>query len=322
MLEHHPHYPLRVVDKLTYAGNLRNLDGALCDPRLCFHRMDICNPAVSEIVEGCDAVINFAAESHVDRSIEDASAFVHTNIEGTWHVIQACRLAHVGRFIQVSTDEVYGSADPKGQFLETSPLAPNSPYAATKASADLIVLAHARTYGFPGIITRCSNNYGPNQFPEKFIPLAIAQALANQPIPVYGDGQNVRDWIHVYDHCRALDLILHHGKDGEIYNIGGESELRNVEVAKRILAALGCPESLIQFVSDRPGHDRRYALDCGKLKNELGWQPQWNFDRGLASTIYWYQENSQWLEETRSGEYRAYFERHYLRREATLEAIS
>ncbi len=320
MLAGYPDYKIVMVDKLTYAGNLRNLNGALQNPRFQFIRLDVCDPAMVEVVRGCNAVVHFAAESHVDRSIENAAAFVRTNVEGTWQMVEACRHACIERFVQVSTDEVYGSLGPVGKFVESSPLAPNSPYAATKAAADLMVLSHVRTHGFPAIITRCSNNYGPYQFPEKFIPLMVAQALANQPLPVYGDGQNVRDWIHVSDHCRALDLVLHRGKEGEIYNIGAECELRNIDVAHRILKALGRSESLIQFVADRPGHDRRYALDCEKLKNTLGWEPHWHFDRGLAETIRWYQANTDWLEETRSGQYREYFERHYVNRDSTFAA--
>ena len=262
MLEQHPGYGIIVVDKLTYAGNLGNLAAVLESPRLQFVRLDICDPAIAEVVRGCDVVVHFAAESHVDRSIEDASAFIRTNIEGTWKLVEACRKARVGRFLQVSTDEVYGSLGPTGQFTEFTPLAPNSPYAATKAAADLLVNAVVRTYGFPAITTRCSNNYGPRQFPEKFIPLMIAQALSGQALPIYGDGQNSRDWIHVEDHCRALDLILHCGKDTEVYNIGGECELRNIEVAHRILDALEKPRTLLRFVADRPGHDQIGRASC------------------------------------------------------------
>ncbi len=317
VLAEHPECEVVVLDKLTYAGNLKNLSSVMQNPRFRFVRLDVCDPAVIEAVRGCDAVVHFAAESHVDRSIENASPFVRTNVEGTWQLIEVARHARVARFIQVSTDEVYGSLGPRGRFTESSPLAPTSPYSASKTAADLIVLSYVRTYGFPAIITRCSNNYGPYQFPEKFIPLMIAQAMADQPLPVYGDGQNIRDWIHVSDHCRALDLILWQGKEGEIYNIGGGCELQNIEVARRILRALHHPESLVRFISDRPGHDRRYALDCEKLKHALGWQPCWDFDRGLEKTIRWYEANCEWLEETKSGQYREYFERHYTRRAVT-----
>ncbi len=271
-----------VVDKLTYAGNLRNLDGALQSGRVQFARMDIGDPAIADVVRGCDAVVHFAAESHVDRSIEDAAPFLRTNVEGTWRLVEACRAARVGRFIHVSTDEVYGSVGAEERSTESSPLAPTSPYAASKAASDLFVRSAVRTYGFPAIITRCTNNYGPFQFPEKFIPLMISQALAGQLLPLYGDGRNVRDWIHVSDHCSALDLILRKGKDGEIYNIGGGCELENIVVAKRILRALDRPDDMLHFVSDRPAHDRRYALDCTKLKNDLGWAAASTFEAGLA----------------------------------------
>ena len=317
VLRDHPSDQIVVLDKLTYAGNLRNLEGPLQDPRVKFVRLDISDPAVAEVAKNCDAAVHFAAESHVDRSIEDAAPFVRTNVEGTWRMVDACRASRVSRFIHVSTDEVYGSLGPEERSKESSPLAPTSPYAASKAASDLLVLSAFKTHGFPAIITRCTNNYGPFQFPEKFIPLMISQALAGQPLPVYGDGRNVRDWIHVSDHCRAVDLILRNGKEGHVYNIGGGCELENITVARKILSALKQPESLLKFVTDRPAHDRRYALDCAKLKNELGWQPRWEFDRGLEETIRWYQENSLWLEETRSGEYQKYFERHYVRRGET-----
>jgi len=320
MLEQHPNYEIIVLDKLTYAGNLKNLEGALHNPRFRFLRLDVCDPNVADAIKGCDLVVHFAAESHVDRSIDNASAFVRTNVEGTWQVVEACRRNRVRRFLQVSTDEVYGSLGPVGKFVETSPLAPNSPYAATKAAADLLVLAHVRTHAFPAIITRSANNYGPYQFPEKFIPLMIAQGMVNQPLPIYGDGQNVRDWIHVSDHIRALDLILHQGKEGETYNIGGGCEFRNIDVARLILEILGRPETLVQFVADRPCHDRRYALEYGKLTRALGWEPRQEFVSGLSETIRWYRDHPEWLEETRSGQYRSYFERHYLRRAALFSA--
>jgi dTDP-glucose 4,6-dehydratase len=317
MLREHPDYELVVLDKLTYAGNLKNLEGALQNPRLHFIRQDICDPAVIDNLRGIDAVVHMAAESHVDRSIENAADFVRTNIEGTWRMLEASRQAKVPRFVHVSTDEVYGSLGPSGKFTEMNPLAPNSPYAASKTSSDLMVLAFVTTFGFPAVVTRCSNNYGPYQFPEKFIPLMIAQAMADQPLPVYGDGQNVRDWIHVSDHCCAVDTILHQGKVGEVYNIGGNSEERNLELARRILDLLGRPHSLIEFVKDRPGHDLRYAMDCTKLQTQLGWTCRYDFEAGLRQTIAWYQQNTQWLEETRSGAYRDYFDRHYNRREQT-----
>ncbi|HLI62469.1 MAG TPA: dTDP-glucose 4,6-dehydratase [Terriglobales bacterium] len=317
MLAQHPGWKLVVLDKLTYAGNLKNLEPALREGRCEFVQMDICDRGVLEAVRGCDAVVHFAAESHVDRSIEDASAFVRTNVDGTHNLLQACRQATVPRFVHVSTDEVYGSLGETGQFFEDTPLKPNSPYSATKAASDLLVLAYVHTYKFPGIVTRCSNNYGPYQFPEKFIPLMIAQAMAGERLPVYGKGANVRDWIHVRDHCTALDAVLQGGREGEVYNIGGGCEMRNLEVAKLILKALGRPEDLIQFVTDRPGHDLRYAINCEKLGRELGWRPQVKFEQGLADTIAWYRNHPQWLDEVRSGQYRDYYQRHYVHREKT-----
>lgn len=320
VLAHHADWQVTVLDKLTYAGNLRNLAGVMEDPRFQFRRLDVCDPAAIEVLRGCDAVVHFAAESHVDRSIEDGTPFVRTNVEGTWRLVEACRKTGVDRFLQVSTDEVYGSLGSGGVFTETSPLQPTSPYAASKAASDVLVLSAVKTHGFPAIITRCTNNYGPYQFPEKFMPLMISQALAGQALPIYGDGKNIRDWIHVEDHCRGLDLILSSGRDGEIYNVGGGSELENIVVARKILQLLGRSESLLKFVADRLAHDRRYAVDCTKLKNSLGWEPRWRFEDGLADTIRWYQENFDWLQDTRSGEYLNYFDRHYTRRDQTFAA--
>jgi dTDP-glucose 4,6-dehydratase len=321
-LRDHSADELVVLDKLTYAGNLKNLEGPLASPRVSFIRADISDPAVAEHAKNCDAVVHFAAESHVDRSIEDAAPFVRTNVEGTWRLIDSCRAAGVKRFIHVSTDEVYGSLAPGESADEAWPLAPTSPYAASKAASDLMVLAAVRTHAFPAIITRCTNNYGPYQFPEKFIPLMIAQALSNEALPIYGDGRNIRDWIHVSDHCRALDVILRCGRVGEIYNIGGGCELENLTIARKILSILARPESLLKFVTDRPAHDRRYALNCKKLSAELGWKPIREFEQGLTETIKWYRENSEWLAETRSGEYQQYFERHYVRRTETFSGSS
>src|SRR5689334_11989464 len=315
LLREHPNYEVVVVDKLTYAGNLRNLESALKNPRFSFVRMDICSPNISDVLSGCDAVVHMAAESHVDRSIENAADFVRTNVEGTWRMLEECRKAKITRFVHVSTDEVYGSLGATGKFTEQTPLSPNSPYSATKASSDLLALAYFHTHKFPALVTRCSNNYGPYQFPEKLIPLMIAQASSDQSLPVYGKGENVRDWIHVEDHCRAIDTVLHKGHEGEVYNIGGNSERRNLEVVKMILSLVGKPESLIKYVTDRPGHDLRYAIDSSKMKQQLGWEPRWTFTDGLAATVRWYQENAAWVEETRSGAYRDYFDRHYVRRE-------
>lgn len=311
LLRRHPDYHVVVLDKLTYAGNLRNLESLLQDPRLTFSHLDLCHPDVAGLMQDCELVVHLAAESHVDRSIESAREFVRTNVEGTWHVMECCRRAKVERFVHVSTDEVYGSLGPKGKFTESSPIAPSSPYSATKAASDLLVLSYAHTHGFPAIVTRCSNNYGPYQFPEKFIPLVISQAFNRQSIPVYGDGANVRNWIYVEDHCSALDLILHHGRIGEVYNIGGPSELPNLEVAYQILELLHRSRTLIRFVADRPGHDRRYAIDSSKLENALGWNAKWEFASGLLHTIQWYEGHRGWVEEARSGEYMSFFRKQY-----------
>jgi dTDP-glucose 4,6-dehydratase len=319
-LERYPDCYVWNLDKLTYAGNLENLSGLEQDPRHEFVVGDIADPdCVGEILaRGVDAVINFAAESHVDRSILYSSEFVRTNVVGTLNLMEASRKHKIGRFIQISTDEVYGSLGLSGRFTETSPMAPNSPYAASKASADLMLRSYVHTHGFPGIITRCSNNYGPYQFPEKLIPLLISNALADMPLPIYGDGLYVRDWIHVRDHCAAIDAVLRHGRSGEVYNVGARQELPNVEIARRILRALGKEESLIQYVEDRPGHDRRYAIECSKLESELGWRPQVPFDSGLRDTVEWYRTHPLWVEHVRSGAYRTYYERMYGKRRQTL----
>ena len=317
MLAAYSDWTLLVIDKLTYAGNLKNLESALQSGRCDFAQIDICEPAVLDLLRDCDAVVHFAAESHVDRSIEDAAAFVRTNIEGTRNLIECSRKAGVQKFIHVSTDEVYGSLAEEGEFTEQSPIQPNSPYAATKASSDLLVLAYVRTHGFPAVVTRCSNNYGPYQFPEKFIPLMIAQAMTGKALPVYGKGVNVRDWIHVTDHCDAIEVVLRQGRAGEVYNIGGGCEMRNIDVARLILRTLGRPETLIELVKDRPGHDLRYALNCDKLSQETGWTAKISFEQGLARTIEWYRDNQPWLEGVRSGSYREYFDRHYVGRDET-----
>jgi dTDP-glucose 4,6-dehydratase len=312
LLEQHSDYQIVVLDKLTYAGNLLNLKELLDDPRLTIAHLDLCDPDVAEAVSGCEFVVHLAAESHVDRSIHDAAVFVRTNVEGTLNLVECCRRASVKRYVQVSTDEVYGSLGPRGKFTESSPIDPSSPYSASKAAADLLVQSYFRTHRFPAMVTRCSNNYGPFQFPEKFIPLMISQALAHQYLPVYGDGRNVRNWIHVNDHCVALDLILHRGREGQVYNIGGSSECANLALALRILELTDRPKSLIKFVTDRLGHDRRYAINYGKLNKELGWRPAIEFELGLSQTIEWYQNNTEWLETTKNGEYREYFRKHYL----------
>lgn len=314
MLESHPDVDIVNVDLLTYAGNPENLqDVKPYGDRYRFVRGDIADRGLvdSVLAEKPEAVINFAAESHVDRSILDASSFVHTNIQGTQVLLEGCRRHGIGRFVQVSTDEVYGSLGPEGRFTEEHPPAPNSPYAASKACADLLARSYFKTYGLDVVITRCSNNYGPFQFPEKLIPLMITNALAGLQLPVYGDGMNVRDWIHVTDHCHALDLVLRRGKPGDVYNIGADCELPNIEIVRRIVKRLKASESLIRFVDDRPGHDRRYAIDSTKIREHLGWSPRTNFEAGLDATIMWYVEHETWSERVKSGEYRRFYETWY-----------
>jgi dTDP-glucose 4,6-dehydratase len=307
---------LIVLDALTYAGNLASIadvDG------FEFVKGDICDGPLVEGVLGdyaVDAVVHFAAESHVDRSILGPAAFVQTNVVGTSTLLEKARAASVKRFVHVSTDEVYGDLGPDDpRFTERTPIAPRSPYSASKAGSDHLVRAYFETYRFPTLITRCSNNYGPYQFPEKLIPLMILQALEDQPLPVYGDGKNVRDWIHVEDHCSAVARVLDRGRDGDVYNIGGRSERTNLEIVEAILAKLGKPRSLIRFVSDRPGHDRRYAIDDSKIERELDWAPTRSLDEGLTATIDWYRANERWWKAVRSGEYRDWYERNYLRRD-------
>jgi dTDP-glucose 4,6-dehydratase len=320
VLERHPDYAILNLDKLTYAGNLENLSGLEHDPRHELVHGDICSEAaVSGILgKGVDAVVNFAAESHVDRSILHSSEFVQTNVVGTLNLLELCRKNGIRRFVQISTDEVYGSLGPSGFFAESSPLAPNSPYAASKASADLLTRSYFRTHDFPAIITRCSNNYGPYQFPEKLIPLLISNAMAGIPLPIYGDGLYVRDWIHVRDHCAAIDAVLHHGKAGEVYNVGARQELPNLDIAHRILKAFDRDESMITHVEDRPGHDRRYAIDPSKIEAELNWRPKVSFDAGIQETIEWYRRNTSWTDHVRSGAYLTYYDRMYGRRHQTL----
>lgn len=305
ILREHPEWQVVNLDKLTYAGNLANLRDVEDNPRYRFVRGDIADRELVEKLfqeEKFDVVVNFAAESHVDRSILDSSPFIETNVKGVQVLLEAAREFEIRKFVQISTDEVYGSLgsdDPP--FTEESPLLPNSPYSASKAAADLLCRAYFRTYGLPVVITRCSNNYGPYQFPEKLIPLMITNALEDKPLPVYGDGQNIRDWLFVEDNCRAIALVVEKGKPGEIYNIGGGEEKRNIDVVKAILRILGKPEGLITFVKDRPGHDRRYALDTGKIRREMGWQPTVSFEEGLTQTVKWYFENRSWWERNRAG---------------------
>ena len=302
MLDSRPDDRIVCLDKLTYAGSLSTLAPVMDNPRFRFVKLDIRDRAgVCRLFgeERPDIVVNFAAESHVDRSIQDPGIFLETNVLGAAALMDACREYGVGRFHQVSTDEVYGDLPLEGPdpaFTEQSPLRPSSPYSASKASADLLALACHRTYGLPVTISRCSNNYGPFQFPEKLIPRMIVNALADRPLPVYGDGLNVRDWLHVEDHCRAIDLILRRGRAGEVYNVGGGNELRNIDLVKRICRELGRPEALITHVADRKGHDRRYAIDSGKIREELGWMPETRFDDGIRRTIRWYLDHREWWE--------------------------
>lgn len=310
-------YRIINLDKLTYAGNLENLADLESHPNYTFIKGDICDRLLVEKIfeeEKADTVVNFAAESHVDRSILGAKVFVETNVLGTQTLLDAAKRFGIEKFLQVSTDEVYGSLGETGYFTEETPLAPNSPYSASKAGADFLVRAYHETFKLPTLITRCSNNYGPYQFPEKLIPLMIANALNNKPLPVYGDGLNVRDWLYVEDHCRAIDIVLHKGKFGEVYNIGGHNEKKNIDIVKLILQKLGKPESLITFVKDRPGHDRRYAIDASKIERELGWKPQETFETGIEKTIQWYLDNRNWWERILSGEYQKYYELQYEKR--------
>lgn len=313
MMQQHPNYQIINMDALTYAGNLENLKSVQHHPNYSFVQADIADkPAVDAIFQqGIDVVVNFAAESHVDRSILEPEIFVNTNVMGTQFLLDAAQKYGVTKFVQVSTDEVYGSLGETGLFSETTPLAPNSPYSASKAGGDLLVRAYHETFGLPVNITRCSNNYGPYQFPEKLIPLIISRALNDESLPVYGDGLNIRDWLYVEDHCSAIDLVIHQGKIGEVYNIGGNNERTNVHIVKTILNELGKPESLITYVEDRPGHDRRYGIDPTKIMNELGWKPKHNFETGIKETIQWYLSNKDWWTRIQSGAYRDYMTQQY-----------
>ncbi len=300
------------LDALTYAGNLENLAAVEKDPRYTFIRGDIADgKSVREAMRGVDGVVNFAAETHVDRSIMDPDAFIKTNVLGTNVLLNTARELKVGRFIQISTDEVYGSLGPTGLFSEDSPLKPTSPYSASKTAADLLALAYHKTYGMGVSVTRCSNNYGPYQFPEKLIPLFVTNAMENKPLPIYGDGRNIRDWIFVTDHSRAVETVLLKGKAGEVYNVGGNNERTNLEITDCILKTLKKPESLKRYVTDRPGHDRRYAIDSSKIQRELGWSPLYGFERAMEETISWYGDNRPWWEAIKSGSYQEYYQRHY-----------
>jgi len=316
-------YSIVNIDKLTYAGNLANLESVAENPDYSFVKADICDAATVEAaMRGCDAVVHFAAESHVDRSIYEPSASIDTNVKGTFVLLQVARQLGIPRFLHISTDEVYGDIAPGTFADEGAPLHPSSPYSASKASADLLVLAYVRTYDFPALITRSSNNYGPYQFPEKFMALMITNSLEDKPLPIYGDGKQQRDWLHVEDNCRGIQAVLERGRIGEIYNIGGLDVEENLSMAARLLRLMGKPESLLSYVKDRPGHDRRYALHCEKIGRELEWKPAIPLDEGIRKTIEWYKDNGTWLASVRGGAYRSYYEKYYGNREESLRAIA
>src|SRR5271170_7276056 len=316
-------YSIVNYDKLTYAGNLANLDSVASNPQYTFIKGDICDPAaVAAAMAGCQTVVHFAAESHVDRSIYDPAPMIETNVNGTFVLLQIARKLNIKKFVHVSSDEVYGDL-PAGTFAgENSPLQPSSPYSASKASSDLIVRSYVRTFGFPAVITRASNNYGPFQFPEKFLPLMITNALDDKSLPIYGDGKQERDWLHVEDHCRGILAVLEGGRIGEVYNMGGLDVVENLAMARRVLRAIGKSESLLSYVKDRPGHDRRYALTCDKIERELGWKPTISLDDGLRQTIDWYRTNTEWVAGVRGSEYRAYYQKYYENRDSSLQAIA
>ncbi len=317
LLSKHPEDEIICIDSLTYAGNMATLEEALKNPNFSFEKVDIADrTAIYEVFEkyNPDIVVNFAAESHVDRSIENPEIFLRTNIIGTSVLLDACRKYGITRYHQVSTDEVYGDLPldrPDLFFTEETPIHTSSPYSSSKAGADLLVLAYNRTFGVPVTISRCSNNYGPYHFPEKLIPLMIINALADKPLPVYGKGENIRDWLYVEDHCSAIDKIIRNGRVGEVYNIGGHNEKTNIYVVKKILEILGKSEDLIKYVTDRPGHDMRYAIDPTKIHNELGWLPETSFDEGIEKTVKWYLDNKSWWQPIIDGEYQEYYEKHY-----------
>jgi len=316
-------YSVVNYDKLTYAGNLANLEEVANDRNYAFVKGDICDaPLLESAMRGCDAVVHFAAESHVDRSIYEPAPVIHTNITGTFMLLEVARKLSIPRFVHISTDEVYGDILPDMFADENSQLQPSSPYSASKAGADLLVRSYVRTYKFPAVITRSSNNYGPYQFPEKFVPLIITNALGEKALPVYGDGKQQRDWLHVEDNCRGILAVLERGKIGEVYNIGGLDLEENLTMVRRILKLTGKLESLMSYVKDRPGHDRRYALNCEKIKDELGWRPVISLEDGLRRTIDWYKDAGQWLAGVRCGEYLSYYEKYYVNRDRSLQAIA
>lgn len=311
ILKKHPGYKILNVDKLTYAGNPENLEEVENHPDYAFVKEDICNKkSVEKAVKGCDVIVNFAAESHVDRSIDEPEVFLKTDVTGTFNLLEICRNTGIKKYIQISTDEIYGSADGGETFSEGSPLNPSNPYSASKAAADLLVLSYYRTYGLSVNVIRSTNNYGPNQYPEKFIPLFITNAIEDKQLPLYGDGRNVRDWLFVEDNCTGIDTVLHKGMDGEIYNVAGENEKENIFIAKKIIEHLGKTEQLIQFVKDRPGHDRRYSISCEKIK-KLGWEQKISLEDGLRLTVDWYKTHRDWWEKIKSGEFLEYYKKHY-----------
>ncbi|RXS89213.1 dTDP-glucose 4,6-dehydratase [Geobacillus sp. PK12] len=314
MLEKYPNYKVVNYDLLTYAGNLENLKDVENHPNYTFVKGDINNRELVDYLvktHEIDVIVNFAAESHVDRSITDPDIFVKTNVLGTQALLDVAKANNIKKYVQISTDEVYGTLGETGYFTEETPLAPNSPYSASKAGGDLLVRAYHETYGLNVNITRCSNNYGPYHFPEKLIPLMITNALEGKELPIYGDGQNIRDWLHVKDHCAAIDLVIHKGRPGEVYNIGGHNERTNNEIVHLIVEKLGVSKDLIKYVADRPGHDRRYAIDPTKIMTELGWKPQYTFEKGIVETIQWYIDNQEWWKNIKSGEYINYYQKQY-----------
>jgi dTDP-glucose 4,6-dehydratase len=316
-------YHIVNYDRLTYAGNLANLESIADRPEYSFVKGSICDAnAVEEAMRGCDAVVHFAAESHVDRSIYEPAPVIDTNVTGTFIMLQVARKLNIGRFVHISTDEVYGDMAPGAFANEDSPLKPSSPYSASKASSDLLVLSYVRTYGFPGLITRSSNNYGPFQFPEKFLPLMITNIFDDKPLPIYGDGKQQRDWLHVEDNCRGVLAVLEGGRVGEVYNIGGLDIEENLTIARTLLRLIGKPETLLTYVKDRPGHDRRYALHCDKMEKDLGWKPAIPFEAGLQKTIDWYKSNAKWMAGVRDGDYLSYYEKYYENRDSSLHALS
>jgi dTDP-glucose 4,6-dehydratase len=310
-------------DKLTYAGNLANLHSVTLHPGYNFVKGDICDAVAAEkAMQGCDAVVHFAAESHVDRSIYEPAPVIQTNVTGTFTLLEVARRLAISRFVHISTDEVYGDIAPGAYASEDFPVQPSSPYSASKAASDLLVLSYVRTYKFPALITRSSNNYGPYQFPEKFLPLMITNALSDKPLPIYGDGKQQRDWLHVEDNCRGILAVLEHGKIGHVYNIGGSHVEENLAMAHRLLRLTGKPESLLSYVTDRPGHDRRYALNSTKMETDLKWKPEIPLEDGIQQTIDWYKQNTKWVSDVRAGEYLSYYEKYYEDRDNSLSAIA